>query len=453
MMRRPFALLCALAISSPLAARPPEQRAPLPSVRAYFAAQREAHAAYEAGDAAAFRKHAEAALRANPGHPPARYLVAAAAALAGDAALALAELEALAALGLVQSPRSERAFAKLLARPEFLALERRFSHNGQPRGRTRLRLATLLPGDFVPESFAFDRARGRTQLASVRQRRIVAVDSRSRATGFVASGEHGLMSALGMHVSGDELLVASAGMPQMRPKDAKLDGTSAVFAFALADGKLRARWPLANATIGDLLVLDARRVLVSDSGNGTLYLLERDSGRWSKLPGGRGASDGSDVFSSPQGMARLDDGRVVFADYSTGLWLADLEALARGAPAQGAHGTIDPAHGYRRLLADPPAALYGIDGLYARDDELVAIQNGTRPQRILRLRLDEARSRIVRVDVLAAARPTWDEPTLGEFDGDDFCFVANSHWPKFDANGELPPASELSPPRIECVAL
>ena len=86
-------------------------------------------------------------------------------------------------------------------------------------------------------------------------------------------------------------------------------------------------------------------------------------------------------------------------------------------------------------------------------DSLLAIQNGTRPQRILRLRLDAAKSRIERVEVLAAAQPTWDEPTLGEVIGEEFCFVANSHWPKFGANGELPAAVELSPPRIECVAL
>jgi hypothetical protein len=106
-----------------------------------------------------------------------------------------------------------------------------------------------------------------------------------------------------------------------------------------------------------------------------------------------------------------------------------------------------------RLECDVPAALYGIDGLYAWKGDLVATQNGTNPQRILRLRLNVERTRILRVEVLASAHPNWDEITLGEVVGHEFRFVANSHWSKFDAKSELPPAATLSPPVIMAVDL
>ena len=45
---------------------------------------------------------------------------------------------------------------------------------------------------------------------------------------------------------------------------------------------------------------------------------------------------------------------------------------------------------------------------------------------------------VVRELSLAANLPEFDEPTLGTIVGDDFYFVANSHWNRFDANNELP---------------
>jgi hypothetical protein len=40
--------------------------------------------------------------------------------------------------------------------------------------------------------------------------------------------------------------------------------------------------------------------------------------------------------------------------------------------------------------------------------------------------------------VLARNLPEFDEPTLGVVAGDEFLFVANSHWNRFDRQGGLP---------------
>jgi hypothetical protein len=54
-------------------------------------------------------------------------------------------------------------------------------------------------------------------------------------------------------------------------------------------------------------------------------------------------------------------------------------------------------------------------------------------------------------ETLAMNLPQFDEPTLGTVVGDDFYFVANSHWNRFDENNELP--EDLSGPIVLRVSL
>lgn len=458
------ALLICLAMAP--FATPAADAAPRPAVSVYFAEQKNALAAYQRRDVTAMLAAAQAMLVANPGHPPARYTLAAAQALAGRGDDALAGLEALADLGLVQQPRREPAFASLLDDPRFAQVEARFAANAQPRGKVRVVLAAQgLPGDFIPEAFARDEQGKRTLFASVRQRRIAAVADDGGVSDFVPQSRHGLMSALGVHVVGDELLVASSGMAEMRPADKALVGSAGVFAFARADGEPHGKWllpPPASGpghAIGDVLPLANGRLLATDSGRGIVWLLDRGSGHWYQLLGGPELAPTSDAIGSPQGIAALGSDRYAFADYTTGLWIVGEITVRDGAPSpdraqparilreRGASATLE------RLESDVPAALYGIDGLYTHGSHLIATQNGTNPQRLLRLRLNDERDRIVRVEVLASAHPDWDEITLGQVVGDEFRFVANSHWSKFDEQGELPKAETLSTPLIMAVDL
>jgi hypothetical protein len=81
--------------------------------------------------------------------------------------------------------------------------------------------------------------------------------------------------------------------------------------------------------------------------------------------------------------------------------------------------------------------LDGIDGLTAFRGDLIAIQNGTSPRRILFLRLDRSGSRITAVRVLESANPEWGEPTLGFARGDEFVYVADAQWERYGAAGAV----------------
>jgi len=61
-----------------------------------------------------------------------------------------------------------------------------------------------------------------------------------------------------------------------------------------------------------------------------------------------------------------------------------------------------------------------------------------RPHRVAALRLSDNGLAITGSRMLAANLEQFDEPTLGVVRGDDFYFVANSHWNRFDDENKLP---------------
>jgi len=91
-----------------------------------------------------------------------------------------------------------------------------------------------------------------------------------------------------------------------------------------------------------------------------------------------------------------------------------------------------------RITSADAINTYGIDGLYRHGNELVAIQNGIRPHRVVAMALSDDGLSITGSRTLARNLPEFDEPTLGTIVGDSFYFVANSHWNSFDRNNNLP---------------
>ena len=124
---------------------------------------------------------------------------------------------------------------------------------------------------------------------------------------------------------------------------------------------------------------------------------------------------------NPQGLAFAgSDALLVLADYPTGLWAVDTATKK-----------------VERISAAPDVTLVGIDGLLFRKGGLVAVQNGTTPQRVVRLAWDPARRRITSWELLEANRPEFEELTLAADGGEAFYFIATSQWEAFDESGKL----------------
>jgi hypothetical protein len=419
-----FSVACARAPSVGPALGRFEAQDDILSFRERYAALK---AAARGDDVALMLREADAAHALAPDVPMVIYLRAAAQAANAQHDAAFASLSRLADTGLAFNVAASPAFAALQADPRFDPLAQRFAQNGAARGVVDLAFtASGLPTDFIPESILRDDAHGRWLLGSVRHARIDAVDDRGGAYDLVAERSGGLLSALGMRLVGDTLWVASAGFAETAGVATADIGRSGLFEIDAGSGVVRRSWFLpADAqphALGDVLLVGSD-LYASDSFGGGIYRLDADRSALRPVvePG---------LLLSPQGMAERD-GALLVADYPTGLW------------------RIDPASGaLRKLRASAPAALTGIDGLYAHGRDLIAIQNGTTPKRILRIVLDERGDVIARVDVLAQNLLGWGEPALATIHDGALYYIANSQWDRFDANGQLPPPEQLEAPRI-----
>ena len=375
----------------------------------YASARAELVAAYQAEDYGAMVVAARKALQARPGYPGARFNLALAQVLGGDAEASLAELDRLLAAGIDFGVAELDEFAAVRALPGWSRYAAGIHALREPVGEA---VVALRRDDdrFVPEGIAID-ANGEFLLGSIRRGTIV----RGKQ---VLSRRQGHWSVFGMRFHDDgSLWFASAAVAQLENVDDEL-GRTGLFRLDPATGEitraaiLRAREN--EQLLGDL-VIDGDSIYATDSLGGAVYRYDIAADRYTALAG-----PGS--FGSPQGLAVDETGRYLYvADYIGGLYRLGL-----------ANGSVE------KLVVDGPASDYGIDGLYRYRDRLVAIQNGIRPHRVTAFRLSDDGGAISSARVLAANLAEFDEPTLGAIDGDDFYFVANSHWNRFDRDNRLP---------------
>jgi len=419
----PLTVVFAAVVSGPVVAQDDP-------VLASRAAYQEAVRAYEAHDVPAFLAHAREAQRLRPDHGGVTYALASACAMAGDTAGALAMLRRFARLGYTADVLADSDLAPLRTLPAFDTISRSLARNAEPVMRSQVAF-TLPQRDLLTEGIAHDPRSGAFFVGSVRHRKIVRVDRSGRVTEFVAAARDGLWAPLGMRADSARglLWVAASAVPQMVGFDSADAGRSGLFAFDLATGALRRRYLLPRDgvphALGDVTISRAGDVYASDSRAPVIY--------WVRARGDTLETFlRSPLLLSAQGMALDRDERTMYvADYARGLLRVDLasRALQPLAAADGVH-------------------TLGIDGLYQVGGDLVGVQNGVTPYRVVRLHLSGDGRRIVSADVLERARPDYAEPTLGVVVGSAFYYVANSQWEHFREDGTIEATDALRNPMV-----
>ena len=379
----------------------------------YASARAELIAAYQAEDFAAMRTAAAKALKARPGYPGTLFNRALAEVLDGDAEASLGTLNGLVRLGVDFGVADITEFNSLQALPGWQAYLSAVERLQMPIGTAEIAY-TYDVGDFVPEGVAVGNG-GELYLGSIRHGTIIRVGA-SRE--IISEGaEH--WSVFGMRL--DEkggLWFASAAIPEYAGGDEDA-GRTGLFRLNLANNEIdvRALLPAGDKpmVLGDLVFIDDDTILTSESLTGTLYRYSISDSTFTEI-----VSPGR--LRSMQGLV-LDASaaHLYIADWVGGLFRITL-----------ANNEIE------RVTADNSVSLYGIDGLYRYGNELIAIQNGIRPHRVTGLTLSEDGLSITASRILARNLPEFDEPTLGTIVGDEFYFVANSHWNRFDREGNLP---------------
>jgi hypothetical protein len=215
-----------------------------------------------------------------------------------------------------------------------------------------------------------------------------------------------LLAAIGLYVDSANGLLWVAGMAFQLTEnfDPAAPGRAGAFGFDLESGQLVRQLTASGDNVGfnDLtmssdgdLYLSGAQLSVVRAGSDEIEALE------TSIP----------VFGS-NGVAVSPDGRHLFTtSYPVGVAVVEL------------------ASGRTRWLNAPAGTtLYGIDGLYWHDGDLVGVQNGVRPWRLVRLELDDALTAVTAVRLLEFANATI-TPTTGAIVGDEIFYVGEGPAP------------------------
>lgn len=293
------------------------------------------------------------------------------------------------------------------------------------------KVAFELPkGDTLYESLAWDAKRSRLLVGSARDGSIQIVDAKGKLTPFIkADAQTGLWSVYGLAADAERDLLYVASTSSTYFKGFKQDdfGKAAVFKFQLSSGKLLERYAVTGEgvhTLSTITVGKGGQMFAADGLRNRIYTID---GNQLKLV----VSDPN--LHSVRGLAVSDDGKLLFfADYQLGLFGVHL-ATGKGF-----------AVGYNV----ESLVLGGIDGLYWYDGTLVVVENGMRPQRVMRLSLSPDGRSISKVMPLDVANAAFSLPTYGAVAGEKLYFIANSQKGLYGQYGTVKDGAELKPVRV-----
>jgi len=377
-----------------------------------------------------YRHYAELLYRELNGHPGTILAQARAEAQLHDTVAAMKWLKLYANTGLVKDLDADTLLAPVRGAPGWRELLARIAKNRDAVSHAKV--AFIVPDStFVSEDIAYDAARKRFLLSSIREGRVIAIKNGKITTFAEDSGGRSMMALVVDDKSG-ALWATASGLPETEDSLA-WDGTE-VLRYDLASGKLLATYFVeadsGGNVYGDMTQARDGSIWFTNSVGGQLYTIRtpRDGIRMV-------VSDGT--FPSPQEPVALPDGkRVLVPDYVRGIAI------------------VERATGKVSWLAnDAHAALNGIDGMVLLGRSLIAVQNGITPNRIIRLDLDATMTKIVRWSTLEANTPQLRDPTHGVLVGDKYYFIATSGWDRFAPDGKITPGAVLQPPVVMVVEI
>jgi len=326
-----------------------------------------------------------------PRSPPLRFLKAEALAMSGRPGPALAELRALARDGYHYAFWERDSFASLPA-GDTAALRAAIAKNGEPAGKIS-RIVQLDRNDLDPEGID---ALGQDWIVgSMANGSLYRVD-RAGVTTLLWQETEAKRRLFGVrHDPQRKLVWACSNGPDDRQAKPQLLRIAleplAVTRFAVPD---------ARALCNDIALLPDGAVAISDSERGAVWQLTQ-RGQWRAL-----AKAGS--FGYPNGLTYLAGPQQLVVADVRGMWTIDLKEL--------------------RLVGITEQLTFvgGVDGLYAVDGGLVAIQNGVRPHRVLRIALSPLAGQVKHVTVIESNLPELAAMTTAAVAGGEITVLAGS---------------------------
>lgn len=366
---------------------------------------REASAAYRAGDAHGFTQALETAYRLNPASIYTRYNLARGYVATEQPNKAMELLRALVDARIDSGMANDPDLEPLRNNPEFRQLLKRLDGALKPNVTSTPYLTVDLLG-LIPEGIAYDPATQRFFFSSMRSGDVHVLDAQLQLSRFATLDAQRRLSAIGMTVDSDRQRLWVVGAPfemaEGYAEDTAL--TSGIFAIDLATGSIANSYQLDEADTGlnDVALGPDGRVYASGT---ILHVLDEEAGRLKPF------RTTPELYGS-NGIAVDSKGETLFvSSYPVGLAAIDLDS--------GALTFLD---------APGNISLYGIDGLYWHRGDLIGIQNGIRPWRLLRLSLNNEGTRVTATKHLEFASEAT-TPTTGAIIDDQIFYIGQGPQP------------------------
>src|SRR6202789_1388282 len=315
-------------------------------------------------------------------------------------------------------------FSALATGSRWTRLQNAFAANRSPMSLARTAFSLSDPA-LLAEDVDYDPGTSRFFITSVREKKIISATGTGSSINFATAPDNWPILAIKVDSQRSVVWATEVAMQGFSFAPKSDWGRSAVLCFDLKNGRLlrRTEGPHGSA-LGDMALAANGDVIVSDGDGGGVYRASHTGGELTRL------DDGD--FISPQTPAIDPDGRQIFVrDYVRGIAVLEL-------------GTKK----VRWLPMEGRFALNGIDGMYFEGGKLIAVQNGTSPERVVIFTLDAERRKITSEKIIERSTPTLGDPTHGVLVDGDFFYIANSGWDSIDDQGNVKPGAKLSVPRL-----
>jgi hypothetical protein len=316
---------------------------------------------------------------------------------------------------------NDKAFVALHDLPGYKSILEKFRENKTAIARSEKAFPLADPG-LIPEDIDFDPQSKSFLVTSVLEKKIIRITSSGQISAFASSPSGWPMLAIKVDAKHNRVWATEVALDGFTNAPKSDWGKSAVLCFDLRTGKLVNRIEGAQHTaLGDMVLTAASVPIVSDGEGGGVY----------KVQDGRLVLINGKDFISPQTPVVLPGGNLVAVpDYVRGIGILDIR--------DGSVHWLNQRDGAK-------VALNGIDGLYYADGAFILTQNGTSPERVVRMKLDQSQTKVASEELVERSTATLGDPTHGVVVGDWFYYIANSGWDVLDEHGDVKAGEKLSP--------
>ncbi|MGA9659910.1 MAG: tetratricopeptide repeat protein [Asticcacaulis sp.] len=274
-----------------------------------------------------------------------------------------------------------------------------------------LQTVASVPDFMIAEAISYAPDTQQVYLSGIRNGKVLALTPDGQSQDVITFRPGVAAYGLGMHDG--TLWAATAQSRQTTGYDLTKPVTSKIVAINPADGSITTSISDAGAD---------RRFGHMLAGRDNLYVIDSNAGAVLRLAGYGPTLDmvlPEGYMDSPQGLAESEDGSVLMvSDFVSGLYRIDLKAQTMA-----------------RLLPPSNANLLGLSSLTRYGHDLIAIQNGFKPNRVLRLHMSDDWLSIESVEELVRSDKLLSQPSQGMVSDNAFVFIAKSQWGHLDDQG------------------